>query len=191
MNKIVVSAIIAIAAIAGNGADCNAGTISKNKTKKVSTFFSKVLNGENASYNSNDRIKPGDVANARDAVWACWRNAVLATNEEKLLAPFATNEPRDTGYWRLPEHLEDNALMPYYFIKKVNSQKTATHCSFICTARARKTASGRPAYAFAAVMTMPHHCTSFRKSPMDLASSTVGQSKANNGLGRNCCALHL
>ena len=99
-------------------ADSYAKPISKCKTKKVGTYFSNVLKGENAGYKDNDRIKPEDIEATRNAVWECWRNAVLTADEEKLTAPFATNEPRDTGYWRLPQHLEENALMPYYFIKK-------------------------------------------------------------------------
>jgi hypothetical protein len=54
MNRLIVSAIIAIVAIAGNTADCNARTISKGKTKKVSTFFTRVLGGENAEYKGDD-----------------------------------------------------------------------------------------------------------------------------------------
>ena len=123
MNRIIVSAFIAIAAIAGSTADCNAQTISKCKTKKVSTYFSKVLNAESASYNDKEKIKCDNIEATREAIWECWRNAVLAVNEEKLDAPFATNEPRDTGYWKLPENLEENALMPYYFIKKGDQPK--------------------------------------------------------------------
>ena len=98
MNRTIISAIIAIAAIAGNVADSYAGTISKCRTKRVCSYFSKVLEGESISYKGNDKIKPEDICTARNAVWECWRNAVLAVDEEKLLAPFATDEARDTGY---------------------------------------------------------------------------------------------
>ena len=118
MRRTILSAIIAIVAIAGNTSECNAGTISKSKTKKVSTFFAGTLNGENIAYKGAEKIKPDEIDATRNAVWECWRNAVANKAEEKLTAPFATGEPRDTGYWRLPENLEENALMPYYFIKK-------------------------------------------------------------------------
>ena len=118
MNRIMLSALIAIVAFAGNTTDCYAGTISKGKTKKVSAYFSNVLNGESAAYKGTDKIKPADIEATRNAIWECWRNAVANKEEEKLTAPFATDEPRDTGYWQLPENLEENALMPYYFIKK-------------------------------------------------------------------------
>ena len=118
MNRIIVSAIIAIAAVVGISTDCEAGTISKSKSKKLGKYFSKVLDGENVDYKGKDKIKPENIEATRSAVWECWRNAVMSKNEEKLIAPSATNEPRDTGYWKLPENLEENALMPYYFIKK-------------------------------------------------------------------------
>ena len=76
MNRMIVSAFIAIAAIAGNTADCNAATISKGKTKKVSTFFSKVLEGEKTVYKGTDKIAPENIEATRNAVWECWRNAV-------------------------------------------------------------------------------------------------------------------
>ena len=69
MNKTIISAIIAIAAIAGNVADSNAGTISKGKTKKVSAYFSSVLNGESADYKVSDKIKPADIEATRNSVW--------------------------------------------------------------------------------------------------------------------------
>ena len=49
MNRIMLSALIAIVAFAGNTTDCYAGRISKGKTKKVSAYFSSVLNGESAA----------------------------------------------------------------------------------------------------------------------------------------------
>ena len=129
MNRIIVSAFIAIATIASSTTTCYAKTISKCKTKKISAYFSKVLKGEEANYKGNDKIKPENISavaitNQREsvvawnAVWSCWRTAVQAVDEEKLNEPFSTDEPRDTGYWKLPEHLEKSALMPYYFIKK-------------------------------------------------------------------------
>lgn len=118
MKRIIVSAFIAIAAFVASASDCNPKSVSKSKTKKISTYFSKVLKGENINYKETDKIKTEDIDAVRKAVWTCWSNAVNALDEEKLTSPFTDGEPRDTGYWKLPEYLEENALMPYYFIKK-------------------------------------------------------------------------
>ena len=113
-----VTAFIAIAAFVAGASNCNAKSVSKSKTKKINTYFSKVLKGEKADYKGTDKINANDIDAARKAVWECWSNAVNALDEEKLIAPFDTDEPRDTGYWKLPEELEEHATMPYYFIKK-------------------------------------------------------------------------
>lgn len=95
-----------------------AGVLSKKKAKKVSNYFADKLQGEVVTFGCNDKIALEDIDAKRASVWECWREAVNNYNEEKLIAPYATTEPRDTGYWRLPEDLEPKAVMPYYFIKK-------------------------------------------------------------------------
>ena len=96
----------------------SAGELSKKKAKKVGNYFVDRLNGTSSEYDGADKISLKDIKSARKAVWECWREAVNALDEEKLIAPHANGEPRDTGYWHLPENLESKALMPYYFIKK-------------------------------------------------------------------------
>ena len=95
-----------------------AGVLSKKKAKKVSNYFADKLQGEVVTFGCNDKIALEDIDAKRASVWECWREAVNNYNEEKLIAPYATTEPRDTGYWCLPEDLEPKAVMPYYFIKK-------------------------------------------------------------------------
>ena len=95
-----------------------AGVLSKKKAKKVSNYFADKLQGEVVTFGCNDKISLEDIDAKRASVWECWREAVNNYNEEKLIAPYAATEPRDTGYWRLPEDLEPKAVMPYYFIKK-------------------------------------------------------------------------
>ena len=95
-----------------------AGVLSKKKAKKVSNYFADKLQGEVVTFGCNDKIALEDIDAKRASVWECWREAVNNYNEEKLIAPYDATEPRDTGYWRLPEDLEPKAVMPYYFIKK-------------------------------------------------------------------------
>ncbi len=92
--------------------------LSRSKTKKITSYFTQSLQGHDRTYNNNSSIDIEDIEAARRYVWNCWRNAVENLDEEKLTAPFAEGEPRDTGYWLLPEELEKDARMPYYFIKK-------------------------------------------------------------------------
>lgn len=96
----------------------SAGDLSKKKAKKVNGYFAERLQGTLAVYEGSDKMALKDIEAARKAVWECWRKAVNSLDEEKLIAPHYNGEPRDTGYWHLPENLEPKALMPYYFIKK-------------------------------------------------------------------------
>ena len=50
MKRIMVTAFIAIAAFVAGASNCNAKSVSKSKTKKINTYFSKVLKGEKADY---------------------------------------------------------------------------------------------------------------------------------------------
>lgn len=95
-----------------------ADTLSKKQTKRVKNYFSAMLQGAEAEYNSCDKMAVSDIETVRKAVWDCWCEAVNGLDEEKLITPYATSEPRDTGFWTLPANLEKDAVMPYYFIKK-------------------------------------------------------------------------
>lgn len=86
--------------------------------KEITSFFAHTLQGEKRACNTTENIGIDKIDNARDEVWSCWRAAVENFDEAKLNAPFSQEEPRDTGYWTLPAQLEENAIMPYYFIKK-------------------------------------------------------------------------
>ena len=117
MKRTVITALFALSLLAGF-ACTGGGELSKRQAKKVKEYFSHVLQGTAGDYSNGKSVKIDNIAQMRAAVWGCWRDAVMAHAEEKLIAPFAAEEPRDTGYWHLPEALEPEAVMPYYFIKK-------------------------------------------------------------------------
>ena len=116
MKRIVMTMLLALSIVAGFA--CNKGKLSKRQSKKVKAYFVQALQGMDCEYSNDKAIALKDIPDMRAAVWNCWREAVDGFAEEKLIAPFSMEEPRDTGYWHLPEKLEPDALMPYYFIKK-------------------------------------------------------------------------
>ena len=116
MKRIVMTMLLALSIVAGFA--CNKGKLSKRQSKKVKEYFVQALQGTDSEYSNDKAIALKDIPDMRAAVWNCWREAVGGFAEEKLIAPFAKEEPRDTGYWHLPESLEPDANMPYYFIKK-------------------------------------------------------------------------
>lgn len=117
MKRIVMTMLFALSIVAGF-ACTGKGDLSKRQAKKVKEYFANTLQGVECEYSNGKAIKLADIKQMRTAVWNCWREAVDGYSEEKLIAPFAADEPRDTGYWHLPESLEPDANMPYYFIKK-------------------------------------------------------------------------
>ena len=118
MRNIHLSSVIALLAVVLAVVPASANNLSKKKAKKVNSYFVNRLQGDFVAYNGCDKLDLSDIEAVRKAVWECWREAVNGLNEDKLISPHANGEPRDTGYWRLPEKLEPKAVMPYYFIKK-------------------------------------------------------------------------
>ena len=118
MKRINLTYLIALLAVFLVAAPASAGKLSKKKNKKINSYFVHELQGVPASYDGNEKIEVADIESLRRAVWECWCNAVANFSEDKLIAPHVASEPRDTGYWRLPEDLEPQAVMPYYFIRK-------------------------------------------------------------------------
>ncbi len=118
MRRLYLSLVMALFAVALVFTPASAGTLSKKKSKKVSSYFTSSLQKGSVVYSGNEKISLADIETVRKAVWECWREAVNNFDEDKLIAPYSTTEPRDTGFWTLPEELEPKAVMPYYFIKK-------------------------------------------------------------------------
>ena len=118
MRRTNLSSVIALLAFVLAFAPALAGDLSKKKVKKVNSYFVHKLQGDSVVYDDNAKVDLSDINQLRKAIWEYWCEAVNGFKEDKLIVPHATGEPRDTGYWRLPENLEPNAVMPYYLIKK-------------------------------------------------------------------------
>ena len=118
MKRVFISALLIIATAFSFAADGKGATFPQRKAKKITRYFASTLNGEECTYDNRTKIDLDEIGENRTKVWNCWREAVKAFEEEKLATPFADGEPRDTGYWRLPEELEPEATMPYYLLKK-------------------------------------------------------------------------
>lgn len=117
MKKIILaSALLAVAAFCH--ADNSDDRFPKGKASKISEYFTGTITGEEVKNKFNDKIDVDEIEETRRKVWNCWKDAVEDLDEEKLIAPFTKDEPRNIGRWELPVTLEPEAIMPYYFIKK-------------------------------------------------------------------------
>lgn len=111
MKKIIFTALLA----AGIG-NCHA-QISEKNSKQITEYFTAVLKGDSSATCNSKNIKHSRIDDTRAAVWACWRTAVEALQEDKLPTPVKAGI-KDTLYWAMPTHPEEGARMPYHYIYK-------------------------------------------------------------------------
>lgn len=69
------------------------------------------------SVNIKDNLKWAEVADARKIVWNCWKK-MLNDIDRQTLIPLAPLSMKNESRWHLPETLEPNATMPYYYGSK-------------------------------------------------------------------------
>ena len=80
----------------------------------IKSYFDYTLQGDRSPYTESQRLRWSDVEAHRAHVWQAWCEANHEFEEDKLpsLRPL-TNA--DTLLWPLPQELEPNAVMPYYY----------------------------------------------------------------------------
>lgn len=93
-----------------------------NRAESIKAYFAESLSGNNAEYRQKKSIKLNSIAQERAFVWNLWKESVNSFNEEKLI-PLGLLKEKNSGSWRLPESLEPNATMPFYW--GVNSDSAA------------------------------------------------------------------
>jgi hypothetical protein len=80
----------------------------------IKQYFTGHLQGNNSCYRESHRLQWSDVETYRTQIWQTWCEANQDFEEDKLpsLHPLTNT---DTLQWPLPEALEPNAVMPYYY----------------------------------------------------------------------------
>lgn len=112
MKKTFITALLIASTIFGTHAQINT-----RERKQITQFFISVLSNDSTACDLNKSIKINKIGKMRTAVWECWRNAVEATQEEKLPAAVESGI-KDTLYWAMQSHPEPNARMPFHYVKK-------------------------------------------------------------------------
>lgn len=125
--------IYAVMAIASLTYSTHTTAQSQDLQKTVNTYFEQSLQAQQkaleqdgkASFAQNTplstelqtAIKNKDIANYQKMVWTAWCEANNALQEEKLIEPADLKLAKNSA-WHLPQCLEPNAVMPYYYGKK-------------------------------------------------------------------------
>lgn len=82
--------------------------------QSIRNHFIEILEGHNKSFTGDEKLKWSEVEGKRSEIWQAWREANAAFEEDKLPALRELTNA-DTIYWPLPQNLEPNAVMPYYW----------------------------------------------------------------------------
>ena len=94
------------------GASENPG-IGEGMDEELVSYFCDRIDGESAFWTKSEPMALEDVDAMRKAVWQKWVAANEKYEEEKLIGFAALGE--QSGKWKLPEALEPDAVMPYYW----------------------------------------------------------------------------
>lgn len=87
---------------------------SQSTPTEIKKHFTTHLQGEDVLYVHHEKLSWDEVEESRSLVWKAWCEANEALEEEKL-PPLRPLTHTDTLQWPLPEELEPNAVMPYYY----------------------------------------------------------------------------
>ncbi len=111
--------LVAMATITLHFATAQTTTLKNGVKEKIDKYFTSTLEkGKPTTFDHNKKVAISKIAETRNAVWECWREAVKSIDEEKLPVMSSADAPRDTLYWSLPTHPESNARMPFHYIYK-------------------------------------------------------------------------
>ena len=89
-------------------------TLSAYAQADIKQHFAAHLQGDKVPYTESYRLKWRDVESQRAQVWQAWCEANHEFEEDKL-PPLRPLTDADTLLWPLPQALEPNAVMPYYY----------------------------------------------------------------------------
>ena len=128
-NKLAATLTVTLALFATTN---SAHAQSQNLQEKVKNYFLQTLKAKqnaalkskaNYTRNTNDatkiqkQLKDKDVVSSKEMVWSAWCEANRELQEEKLIKPESLQNGGRAS-WNLPQELEPNAVMPYYYGSK-------------------------------------------------------------------------
>lgn len=107
----------------GSHTTAAAKTDNNSTAKEIENYFGQRLAGKDAQLNCNAKVKTADVASSRTMVWEAWKRANDA-QDKNIMVGLPNLSDAKTGKWQLPANLEPNAIMPFYYGKKVAASET-------------------------------------------------------------------
>lgn len=93
-------------------------------------FFKRCLQGGRLSAIPSQAIADNKIAALQKKVWNDWKTANKELEEEKL-PPVSLLSEKNTGRWHIPQPLEPNAVMPFYWGVKGGAVKSGAYPLFV------------------------------------------------------------
>ena len=90
-------------------------SVCAQKSQTYEDFFVQSLSSESgAQFTASEKLKLKTLEGKRAEIWKAWQSANQRLDEERLIDLSALS-PENNGKWAIPEKLEPNAVMPYYY----------------------------------------------------------------------------
>ena len=100
----------------GSG-EIHEGLLSDAQLSEIKAYFDERLSGKDDAFSDDVILSADKVDENTDLVWAAWKAANDAFNEEKLIEITPLSEGNHSKF-SLPSELEPSAVMPYYYGSK-------------------------------------------------------------------------
>lgn len=91
--------------------------LKEHTRQEITAFFADRLSGKETDCPTSRTLKLPETEKFGQEVWQLWKAANGNFQEEKLAAPAALSK-ETAASWQLPEELEPNAVMPFYWGRK-------------------------------------------------------------------------
>lgn len=103
------------------------------KTKeKLVAYFTDYLAGQSTNFDNPATVKSSEITQKQYLVWEAWKEANHNFSEQKLPALESLSEGKSAS-WELPANLESNAVMPFYWGYKGETQPQNGYPLYIYT----------------------------------------------------------
>ena len=124
-------------------------------TTEVDKFFSSYLQTKQGTFEIDQPLTADEIKTQQEAVWAAWVKANKSLKEDKLISMEDLSRAKN-GKWTLPQSLEPNAIMNYYYGTK-GTKPAAGYPLFVYMH-----GSGPKAYEWSTGLSI---CQGFKDSP--------------------------
>lgn len=99
----------------GGGNDSTEVIVPEITDEMITDYFGETLEGSDSLFNGTLAIGTDAIDENRERIWNLWVQANNQYSEDPLPAPDDLLNSHQASHWTLPQELEPNAIMPFYY----------------------------------------------------------------------------